>query len=418
VLRRLDRLGEAESFARKALAIRPDDPDALNTLACILLRTSALDEAEACCRKGLSIRSDDAPTQITLGNILNKRHCLDESEACFRAALRLRPNSPSARYNLSTLRMLQDDYKEGLELYESRFDVLLGDFGVTPAIRELLNDNRRWRGEDLHGRRLLVWTEQGFGDSLMVLRYLPMLKGRGAGDVIVLCERELTRVVQSVSGLGRDVTCAQSVPAEAFDLHCPIMSLPFLFYPTLGGIAGHVPYIAVPEELRHAWKDRFSSATRRRVGLAWAGSNSLPDDRRSISLAAFEPVMESTTVQLISLQKGESAEQVGAWRGRIDDWMGDCDDFLDTAALVSNLDLVISIDSAIVHLAGALGKPVWLLNRYGSDWRWGLESECCPWYPTMRIFRQQEASGWGRVIAQVMEELTGFRPVQRDQSQS
>jgi len=417
VLRRLDKLGEAESFARKASVIRPDDPDALNTLACILLRMSALDEAEACCRKALAIRSEDAPTQITLGNILNKRHRLDESEACFRAALRLRPNSGSARYNLSTLRMLKGDYKEGLDLYESRFDVLMQDFGVARAIRDLLNDDRRWRGEDLRGQRLLIWTEQGFGDTLMVLRYLPMLKERGAAEIIVLCERELARLVRCVSGMG-DVECAQSVAAEAFDVHCPIMSLPFLFYPTQGGIPDHVPYIAVPEELRHAWKERFPSATKLKVGLAWAGSNSLRDDRRSIPLAAFEPVMKSPEVQFVSLQKGEGSEQVGAWRGRIDDWMDDCDDFLDTAALVGNLDLIISIDSAIVHLAGALGKPVWLLNRYGSDWRWGLESEHCRWYPTMRIFRQRSLAGWNRVMAQVAEELRGLRPMQRDQSSS
>ncbi len=237
VLRRVDRLDEAESFARKALAIRPDDPDGLNTLACILLRISALDEAETCCRKALAIRSDDASTQITLGNILNARHRLGEAEACFRGALRLRPNSASARYNLSMLRMLKGDYKEGLELYESRFDVLLADFGIRPAIREILNDNRRWRGEDLQGRRLLVWTEQGFGDSLMVLRYLPMLQGRGAGEVIVLCERELERVATfRLRNAQRPCLRAVGRAGGPFDLHCPIMSLPYLFYRTLDAI--------------------------------------------------------------------------------------------------------------------------------------------------------------------------------------
>ncbi len=120
--------------------------------------------------------------------------------------------------------------------------------------------------------------------------------------------------------------------------------------------------------------------------------------------------MKSAAVQLVSLQKGEGAEQARAWRGQIEDWMDDCDDFLDTAALVSNLDLVISIDSAIAHLAGALGKPVWLLNRFGSDWRWGLDSERSPWYPSMRIFRQREPAGWDRVIAQVADALANFHP--------
>jgi tetratricopeptide (TPR) repeat protein len=411
-LRRLDRLDEAESFARRALALRPDEPDALNTLACILLRTSALDEAEICCRKALSIRNDSAPTQITLGNILNARHRWAEADPCFRTALRLQPKSATARYNLSMLRMLNGDYEEGLKLYESRFDVLLEDFGVTPTIRELLNDARRWQGEDLRGRRLLVWTEQGFGDSLMVLRYLPMLKDRGAGELIVLCERELERVVCSVSGL-RDFRCAQSVPREAFDVHCPIMSLPFLLHMTPESTPCRVPYVSVPEELSETWNKRLSPAIHPRIGLAWAGSNSLHDDRRSISLATFRPLLKAGAAQFISLQKGAGAEQAGAWQGEIEDWMDDCDDFLDTAALISSLDLVISIDTAVVHLAGALGKPVWLLNRYGSDWRWGLESAHSPWYPSVRIFRQREARDWHHVIEQVSDALIDFVPARR-----
>jgi tetratricopeptide (TPR) repeat protein len=410
VLRRLGSLGEAESLARRALAIRPDDPDALNTLACVLLRTSALDEAESCCRKALSIRSDDAPTLITLGNILSARDRLVEAGASFRLAMRLSPGSASARYNLSMLRLLQGDYKEGLALYESRFDVLRQDFGYASGVRELLADNRRWHGEALGGRRLLIWAEQGFGDCLMMLRYLPMLKERGVGEVIVLCDPALERVAGSVAGMPSGISCARSVSADAFDLHCPIMSLAYLFGTTLDSIPNRVPYLVVPQTLRDEWKERLSSIAGFRVGLAWSGSKTLRDDaKRSISLATFEPVIRSAGIQVISLQKGDGAEQVGPWLGQIKDWMGDCHDFLDTAALVHNLDLVIAVDSAMAHLAGALGKRVWLLNRYRSEWRWGLESESSPWYPSMRIFRQGEAAGWDRVVAQVADELSLFQ---------
>jgi Tfp pilus assembly protein PilF len=409
VLGHLDRFDEAELYCRKALAIRPDDPAALNNLAAVLLRTSALDDAERFCRKALSARGDHAPTLITMGCILNARDRSMEAEACFLQAMRLSPVSAPAKYNLSILKLLRGDYNEGLKLYESRFDALQGDIGCKPQILELLHDNRRWGGEALSGQRLLIWAEQGFGDSLMMLRYLPLLKCRGAGEIRVLCELALERIVYSVCGLDHSVSCAQTVSANDFDLHCPIMSLPLLFGTTLDSIPNQVPYIAVPRELGNAWKERLSPIAKTKVGLAWAGSKTLrADARRSIPLAALEPVIRCEGVQLVSLQKEEGAEQLRDWRGQIADWMDDCTDFLDTAALVDNLDLVISVDSAIVHLAGALGKPVWLLNRHGSEWRWGLESANSPWYPTMRIFRQREAETWDRVSARVADELTHF----------
>ncbi len=408
VLRRLDRTDEAENYCREALAMRPNDPTILSNLALVLLRFSALDEAEQCCRNALSIRPDHAPSQITMGSILNARGRPVEAEVCFRTAMRLSPKSAAARYNLSMLKLLQGDYKEGLELYESRFDALHGDTGCAPDVRTLLRDNRLWHGEILTGQRLLIWTEQGFGDSLMMLRYLPLLKQRGAGEISVQCERTLERVMCSIPGLLQDVTCTRSASADEFDLHCPIMSLPRLFDTTLDCIPGEIPYIVVPTQLRDVWKKRLLSIAKTKIGLAWTG-NKKPDARRSIPLSALQPVIKSEGAHLISLQKGEGAEQAREWRGQIEDWMDECHDFMDTAALIHQLDLVISVDTAIAHLAGALGKPVWLLNRYGSEWRWGLESERSPWYPSMRIFRQREPNNWDQVIAQVANELTKFQ---------
>ena len=418
VLRRQDRLDEAELLCRRAVALRPDDPDALNTLASVLHRTSALEEAEACCRKALSIRAEDVNTMNTLGSVCIARDRPEQAEACFRSVLKLRPDSATARYNLSMLRLMEGDYEEGFELYESRFDVLQQDFGVAREIQDLIKDTRRWRGEPLFGRRLLIWAEQGFGDSLMMLRYLPMVLARAGGQVMVKCERALERVVYSIAGLDGEVSCVQSIAPTDFDRHCPIMSLPLLFATTMHEIPDRVPYIEVADALRDDWKQRLSSIHGTKVGLAWAGSLRLRENaRRSLPLAAFESLFGTPDVRFFSLQKGDGAEQANAFSGQIEDWMADCDDFLDTAALIDNLDLVISVDSAVAHLAGALGKPAWLLNRLGSEWRWGPTSERSPWYRSMRIFRQREVGKWDTVIAQLSDELTRFKRSEQEQRQ-
>jgi hypothetical protein len=309
------------------------------------------------------------------------------------------------------LLLLQGDYKQGLKLYECRFDSLHQDIGCAPGLRDLLRDHRVWRGEALSGRRILIWTEQGFGDSLMMLRYLPLLKERGAGAIKIQCERTLERVVLSIAGLSQDVTCTQAASADEYDLHCPIMSLPYSFGTTLDRIPDRMPYLVVPAHFREIWKERLLPFTKTKVGLAWKGSKVLRDDaRRSIALSALQPVLKSESAQLISLQKGDGADEVCEWQDQIEDWMDDCRDFMDTAALICELDLVISVDSAVAHLAGALGKPVWLLNRHGSEWRWGREGERSPWYPSMRIFRQLEAGNWAPIIAWLADELTRFEP--------
>ena len=187
------------------------------------------------------------------------------------------------------------------------------------------------------------------------------------------------------------------------------MSLPLLFQTTPESIPDRIPYLAISGELSEAWKGRLSSNTRMRVGLAWAGSRTLRvDARRSTPLSTFAPILRLSSVQFVSLQKEGGADEFAARRGHIEDWMVECEDFMDTAALVRNLDLVITVDSAVAHLAGALGTPVWLLNRFGSEWRWGRVSECSPWYPSMRIFRQQESESWDRVIARVADALSHF----------
>jgi Flp pilus assembly protein TadD len=406
VLLALGRLDEAEAYCLQALALRPGYADALNNLAAVCKGLGRLDEAEDYCRQALALDPAHARALNTLGTIANERGNLDEAEALYRQALTLTPTSAAINFNLGMLRLLRGDYREGLALYEHRFETFAGRAVGSTGLYRPLAQEQRWLGGSLTGRSLLVWTEQGLGDSLMAMRFLPKLRERGAGKVIVHCESALERVVASMAGVDRAMTDASSAPFGEFDLHCPMLSLPMLFDARPDSIPNRVPYLVVPESLRSRWRQRLSNIEKRRVGLAWAGSKTLrADSRRSIPLSRFAPLLGIGGVQLISLQKGDAANQRRDWGDSLPDWMGDCADLMDTAALVDNLDLVITVDTSIAHLAGALGKPVWLLNRYESEWRWGLEREDSPWYPTMRILRQPERGDWDTVVKRVAANL-------------
>jgi Flp pilus assembly protein TadD len=408
VLQALGRPDEAEVYCRQALALRPAYPDALNNLAVVCKQLGRLDEAEGYCRQALAIDQRHARTCSILGTIANERGRFDEAEAYYRRALELTPTSAQFRYNLGMLRLLRGDYREGLALYESRFDSFAGeDYAGSIGLYKQLARCTRWHGEPLDGKRLLVWTEQGLGDSIMTMRFLPQLRQEGASKVIVHCESVLGRVMAAVQGVDQVTTEEDPPPIAEFDLHCPMMSLPLLHGTRLESIPQHVPYLTVPEPLGNHWRKRLAGIVDRKVGIAWAGSKSLrADAKRSIALRRFAPLLGIDGVQLISLQKGPAAIELNDCGWPVADWMAQCRDLMDTAALIANLDLVVTVDTVIAHLAGALGKPVWLLNRFGSEWRWGLERDHSPWYPTMQIFRQAEPNDWDSVIERVAADLS------------
>jgi hypothetical protein len=299
------------------------------------------------------------------------------------------------------LLLLRNDLEEGFRLYESRFRSFARTFTGSRGLHDRLKDQPSWQGEALSGKRVLVWTEQGMGDSIMMIRYLPMLKERGAEMVTVFCDPALKRLIESVSGVDRVVCDPMSDLEMTLDLHCPIMSLPFLLHTTRESVPHDIPYLVVPEDIRNQWRTRLSGVSGFKVGLVWAGGGTLRDDaKRSIAPEKLAPLTKVDGVQVISLQKEKVGTQLG-----IPDWMDDCDDFMDTAGLIENLDLVISVDTAVAHLSGALGKPTWLLNRFQSEWRWGIAREQSDWYPSMRIFSQHQDSDWRAVINVVAEEL-------------
>jgi Flp pilus assembly protein TadD len=406
-LQALGRLEQAERSYRRAAALKLDYVEAHNNLGNLLKDSGRLEEAEQSYRTALALRSDFADAHCNLGVVLQMRGRSEDAEHSYDRALELAPGNAKIGLNYSLSKLLKGDYALGLRHYENRFlggnEKTAGDFRQMLA---RLDGITRWNGDDIGGRSLLIWTEQGYGDSIMMLRYLPQLKQRGAGRLSVYCEPALVRMISALPGVDAVLSKEHPLPPGAADCHCPAMSLPLLFGTRLDSIPQAVPYLQVPAELSENWADKLASMDRPRVGLVWAGGGILADDqRRSIDLSQFSPLLQVAGVSFVSLQKGEARAQLQQFDEGIADWMDDCEDFIDTAALMVNLDLIISVDTAVAHLAGALGKPVWLLNRFESEWRWLLDREDSAWYPTLRIFRQVHRDDWDEVIGRVASAL-------------
>lgn len=398
---------DAAQYFLNALNARANYADAQLNLGNVFKETGRLEEAIACYQRALEMEPNHGGVYNNLGNIYKEQGRHDAAIQAYRTALRLKADFPAAQWNLSLELLLAGNYAEGLACYEQRFS---GgdkeDFALGNAMLSWLSGVPRWRGEDLQDGTLLVWTEQGQGDSLMMMRYLPLLAERGVGRLKVYCEPALVRLFQAQScveqAIGRDVTPG----LEGIDSHCPMLSLPYLFATRLETIPTEFPYLEIPAAMVRSWAARCAGEPRLKVGLAWAGGKALRcDTKRSLHLEQFAPLLQVPGVIFYSLQKGESARQLTESGWQVIDWMDECMDFLDTAALIQQLDLVISVDTAVAHLAGALGKPVWLLNRFESEWRWMLGREDSPWYPSLRQFRQVTPGDWDSVVARMAGEL-------------
>jgi hypothetical protein len=271
-----------------------------------------------------------------------------------------------------------------------------------------------WSGEDIAGKRLLLHAEQGFGDTLQFARYVALAAGRGAA-VILEVQPPLAPLLGGLFGV--EVVAAGRDRLPAFDLHCPLLSLPRLYATTVATIPGGIPYIAAPEDRIAAWAPRLP-ADGLRVGLAWSGHpNNVRDHERSIPFARLAPLIGVPCTSLVSLQKDVRAGDAADFRrcGGVIDFGGELRDFADTAAVIAGLDLVITVDTAVAHLAGAMGKPVWVLLPRVPDFRWLLDRPTSPWYPTARLFRKGRKDSWDTVIAAVATELAAraASPVER-----
>lgn len=429
-LARLKRYDEAEREFEAALLRNPADPDAYANLGAVLFEAGRYEEAELTLRKALIHHPRQLGAALNLGRTLLRLDRIEEAVALFQAVLQVSPASASALVNLGIGATLLGDYAGAREALERALRIepgnveghvnyahlllLQGEFAAGFAAHEwrLKRPGYRdldafaapmWRGEDLAGQTVLLWGEQGIGDTLQFVRYAPLVAARGA-RVVVECHPSLHRLLRGVAGV------AEVVPIRAatgYDLHAPLMSLPLRF--GLGAVPDTVPYLPVPPAFD------LGPSMGLRVGLVWAGNPEHARDlERSRRLAEFAPLAAARPdATFYALQKGPAAAEPRPAGMAVVDLGGRLGDFTDTAAAMAALDLVISVDSAPAHLAGALGVPVWTILPRVPDWRWELgRPDSTRWYPTMRLFREE--SGWDEVFERVAAALAGFRAATRD----
>jgi Tfp pilus assembly protein PilF len=371
-----------------------------------------LDQAERSCRAALAIAPDRPGLHFNLGAVLQALERDHEAAAAYRAELALDPDNASAHYNLAEACLRLGRLDEGWSEMEWRFR--------SGRVKDpLARAGARWHGERLAGRTVLLDCEQGLGDALHFVRYAPLIAARG-GRVVVRVYPALERLMRRIAGIE---VVATTAPLPRFDLYLPMLSAPHVFATTLDTIPASMPYLAADPADVAAWRERLAPYDGLRVGLVWAGAPRQNDPdaqridkRRSISLDTFAALAGIPGVTLVSLQKRPPAAQLENPPPGLAliDPMGEVGDFADTAALIENLDLVVSVDTSVAHLAGGLGKPVWILSRFDGCWRWLTDRDDSPWYPTARLFRQERSEDWSGAVGRLAAALRDWAQANRE----
>lgn len=384
-------------YYQRAVRAFPDDPLLHMNLGIVCDAMNQPLEALKCLARARELAPDAPQILLNLGGVLQGMNLLDDAASCLREALRLDPGYAGATWNLAQILLLKESYSEGFSLFDARFHKR-DPVPQSPLTLPF------WSGEPLEGRTIAVTTEQAFGDAIQFCRYAPLLSAMGARVVILNHLQPLQSLLESVPGVAAVVSRPDQVVA---DLQVPMLSLPHLCRTGTDNIPDRVPYLAPSHEKTAEWSSRIPLGGKLRIGIVWAGRQ-LPDPRRSAALDDFIPVAQLPGIQLVSLQLGPGADELAARQAAMNilDLTPKIRTFEDTAGLIANLDLIISVDTAVAHLAGAMGKPVWLLLPFAPDWRWLLGRSDSPWYPTMRIFRQEVPGEWGTVIRSVVAGLS------------
>jgi tetratricopeptide (TPR) repeat protein len=405
ILRRAGRIDDALAPAREAVRLRPDVSASHTGLANIYQMLGEFDDAVAEYKEALKIDPKNPDALNNLGLTLLRLCRIDEAIAAFDQAMSLRENFIDARANRALGILLRGDLETGWVEYEWRWKS--GGFTTKP----MGYTQPQWDGSNIAGKTIVMHSEQGLGDTIQFARYATVVRDMGA-KVILQCAPVLMDLLRTVEGVS-EVLPNTAPTKQPFDVHIPMATLPLVLKTRLDNIPAKTPYISADPARAAQWKEKLDAAAggQLKVGIAWAGSPLHLNDRaRTSGLAEFAPLAEIQDVTFFSMQKGErSKDAKNPPEGmKIVDLTDDIKDFQDTAAMVENLDLVISVDTSVVHLAGALGKPVWVMMAYGPDWRWLLEREDSPWYPTMRIVRQPRVKAWGEAFGRARGMLGEF----------
>jgi Flp pilus assembly protein TadD len=435
-LKSCGRLDEAAACLKQALALQPEFPKAYNNLGLVLKAKGQRHGAVACFRRAIKQQADFCRAYYNLGIALKQMGRLDEAlaafdrtlglqpkhpgalnncggihmlfgkvnqaVACFQKAIALQPEFAMARMNLAMACFLKGNFAAGWQAYEWRFKI-----GNRATIYPHDYGKPRWDGAAFGNQTLLIHDEQGFGDTLQFIRYLPMAKARG-GKILFETRKPLIALLKNFPGIDSIVQRSESPCDEStFDFYIPLLSLPLIFKTTLHSIPRTIPYIFADKDKTDHWRRRIFSQGLR-IGLTWAGSPThLRNQERSLPVSALMPLMEIPNLKLYGLQKTVLSDTLMTLPEKmmIDNLGPELMDFTDTAAVIANLDLVISVDTAVAHLAGAMGKTVWTLLPYAPDWRWGMKTRRSPWYPSMTLFRQKTPGDWEGVIDCVCRAL-------------
>ena len=390
---------DAIAAFRRLVAMQPQMHEPRVNLGMALLGEGMVEQAVAELEAAHALRPTDAQILSNLAGAYASQRQFDKAEQEYRRAIELAPDLAEIRWNLGLVQLLLGDYEQGWQNYEARWN-------VRQRIFHRHFEQPLWDGSDLNGRRILLHAEQGFGDAIQFVRYAPLVAARGA-RIILYCQPELRRIFGSVKGVQQVIS--GNDPAPPFDVHCPLHTLPLRFGTRVQTIPADVPYLWAHGPLVKKWQERLAEYSANfTVGIVMSGSPANVKNReRTIDLQSLEPILQLPGVSFFSLQKekAQNNQQSSQPAANLIDWTSELTDFAETAALIEALDLVISIDTGVAHLAGALGKPVWVLLSYGGDWRYLLDREDSPWYPTMRLFRQQVRGQWHEPVDRVKSEL-------------
>ena len=399
----------AIALISKAIESFPTSSGMYSNLGLALQAAGQLKSAVEAFQQAVALQSDYADAYYSLGNVLRDLGRIEESVRSYQQALHLQPDYVDAELNLAIALLSGGYFLEGWQHYEARYSSQLKRQGAIGRISFPTFFFPQWQGESIRGKTLLICPEQGFGDEIQFARYLSVLKEQGAQTMTLICKKQLKPLFERMAAVDTVLVANEDLTVQKHDYWTPALSLPLHCKTTLENIPATVPYLYANPEQTKAIAIELDSICEFKVGICWKGDPAHKNDsNRSPGIAAFKPLFEMSGVKLFNLQPDTREEFIlnagnrGVDRGHEIDKSS----FEEAAALIANLDLVISCDTSICHLVGALGKPVWIvLPQFTTDWRWMLEREDSPWYPTMRLFRQSEPGNWGEVFLRIEKQL-------------